>query len=243
MQSKSLLPPLWDVPQIFRQRLGAAVGRQRVMQADGHLLLVLHAPPTPEEDHRVGRFIWRKPDGTWTCNDLGTGANVVGKHLAQYADLIDKFDRQEETAATADEYFAVLEGLAPLQRAARNLHAVLQEARQLVPADRDLINYRDQAYEIERRAELTYNGAKAALDFAVAKQAEQQAASARRMAVSAHRLNLLAAFFFPLATLSALFGVNIRHGLEVVQPPIVFLVFVGLALLVGIALMRFVTRA
>jgi hypothetical protein len=242
MQPKSLLPPLWDVPPAFRQRIGAAVGRQRVMQADGHLLLVLHAPPSPDDDQRVGRFIWRKPDGTWTCNDLGTGANVVGKHLTQYADLIERFDRQEETATTADDYFAVLEGLAPLHRSARNMHAVLQEARQLVPDDRDLINYRDQAYEIERRAELTYNGAKAALDYAVAKQAERQAADARRMAVSAHRLNLLAAFFFPLATLSALFGVNIRHGLEGVQPPIVFVVFVGLALFVGVALMRFIAR-
>jgi len=56
MMEKSILPPGWQVPQEFRTRLGANVGRQRPMLADGHLLLVLHAPPKPEDQVRVGRF-------------------------------------------------------------------------------------------------------------------------------------------------------------------------------------------
>jgi len=41
----SILPTSWDIPQSIRRRLGNRVGRQRSMSADGHLLLVMHAPP------------------------------------------------------------------------------------------------------------------------------------------------------------------------------------------------------
>ena len=71
----------------------------------------------------------------------------------------------------------------------------LQEARKLVPDDRDLINLRDRAYEIERTADLLYNTAKNAMDFTIAVRAEEESRASRRMAVSAHRLNILAAFF------------------------------------------------
>ncbi len=52
----TLLPSDWNVPAVFRQRLGESAGRQRVMAADGHLLLVLHAPPGADEAGRRGRF-------------------------------------------------------------------------------------------------------------------------------------------------------------------------------------------
>jgi hypothetical protein len=45
MVPKSVVPPSWEVPPQFRERLGERVGRQRAMLADGHLLLVLHRPP------------------------------------------------------------------------------------------------------------------------------------------------------------------------------------------------------
>jgi len=64
MIEKSILPPGWQVPQEFRTRLGTSVGCQRPMLADGHLLLVLHAPPKPENQVRVDRFFWRTSDGT-----------------------------------------------------------------------------------------------------------------------------------------------------------------------------------
>ena len=70
MAEKSVLPPLWKVPQEFRNRLGEQAGRQRVMFCDGHLLLVLHRPPKEDEVQRKGRFFWRSPDGTWTSSEL-----------------------------------------------------------------------------------------------------------------------------------------------------------------------------
>jgi hypothetical protein len=237
-----LIPPLWKVPQVFRDRMGEQVGRQRSMVADGHLLLVLHAPPKPNENQRHGRFFWRDADGQWTSKDRGTGLNALSKHLEDYEELIAALDRLEEKATTSGEYFAILEQLAPVQRAATNLHHVLQEAREQCPDIRELINLRDRAYGIERTAELLLAEVKNALDVAVAKRAEEQAASSHHMSVSAHRLNLLAAFFFPIATLMAIFGANLRHGWEDTWPPIPMLIVIGLGLTFGGILTAFVTR-
>ena len=172
MIEKSILPPGWQVPQEFRTRLGASVGCQRPMRADGHLLLVLHAPPKPE-------------------------------------DQIAALDRQEEEARTADAYFGVLEQLTPIHRAVQNLYQVLQEARNMCPDYRDIIDVRDRAYVIERTADLLFSGTKNSLDFIVAKRAEEQVHASHRMAAAAHRLNILAAFFFPIITLTTIFGVDV----------------------------------
>jgi Mg2+ and Co2+ transporter CorA len=40
--------------------------------------------------------------------------------------------------------------------------------------------------------------------------------------VAAHRLNLLVAIFFPIATLSTIFGMNLTHGLESYNKPVAF---------------------
>lgn len=237
-----LIPPLWQVPQIFRDRMGEQVGRQRPMVADGHLLLVLHAPPEPNENVRHGRFFWRDPQGQWTSKERGTGINALNKHLEEYEEVINSLDRLEEQATTSNEYFAILERLSPVHRAATNLHNVLQAARKECPDLRELINLRDRAYQIERTAELLLADVKNALDVAVAKRAEEQAASSHRMSIASHRLNILAAFFFPIATLMAIFGANLRHGWEDVWPPIPMLVVLGLGLALGGILTVFVTQ-
>ncbi len=209
MPHTSILPQAWDIPDELRSRLGATVGHQRPMFADGHLLLVLHAPPKPEDQQRVGRFFWRTPDGKWTSNEFGNGIGALEKHLDEYEACVVGLDRQEHEARSAAAYFEVLEQLTPLHRAARNLDQVLQEARKMCPDFHDLIDLRDRAYNIERRAELLFNGAKNSLDFVVAKRAEDQAIASDQMAVAAHRLNILAAFFFPIVTLTAIVGVDL----------------------------------
>lgn len=239
----SMLPGTWAVPNVFRERLGSGVGRQRHMEAEGHLLLVLHAPPKPEETRREGRFFWRAPDGSWTSDDLGTGPGALMTHLDQYEEVIVRLDRLEEKANTADEHFQVLEQLAPVHRAVRNTYVTLEGARKACPDYRELIDVRDRAYDIQRTAELLYDGTKNALEFAVAKRAEEQAAASHRMALSAHRLNLLAAFFFPIATLSAIFGVNLETGIEKSSPPYLFIGLVLLGLVGGAMLTSFVTQS
>jgi Mg2+ and Co2+ transporter CorA len=238
----TMVPGTWAVPNLFRERLGSGVGRQRYMEAEGHLLLVLHAPPKPDETRREGRFFWRAADGSWTSDDLGTGAAALMTHLDQYEDVINRLDRLEEKATTADEYFQVLEQLAPVFRSARNTYVALDDARKACPQYRELIDVRDRAYDIQRTAELLYDGTRNALEFAVARRAEEQAAASHRMAVSAHRLNLLAAFFFPIATLSAVFGVNLKHGWEEMPPPFYFLGLILAGLLCGGVLTMFITQ-
>lgn len=242
MEVQSVLPHAWDVPKSFRARLGDRAGRQRCMVADGHLLLVLHAAPQVGELSRRGRFFWRHPDGTWRSSEFGGGVAALKRHLGEYSDALANFDQREEQAMTAADYMAVLDGVGPLQRAAAHMHQVLQEARKEVSDDRGLINCRDEAYELERTADLLYQATKNGLDFAIAKRAEEEAASSRKMAIAAHRLNALVAMFFPLATLCALFGVNLRHGLEGVAAPLPFLVLLCVGLGTGVVLAYFIVR-
>lgn len=240
-----LLPPSWDVPQAFRNRLGEKPGRQRAMVADGHLLLILHAPPTADHEVREGRLFWRSPEGKWTPAPLRHGEPPVGELLDEYDRAIDAL---QATLAGADEsrdYFQVLNRLTPMVRAVRNVHRVLQDAREAVPNDRQIILLRDRAYSLARAAELLYDDAKHGLDFEMARREEEQSLAAHRMAVSAHRLNVLVALFFPLATLAGVLGMNLRHGLEGADKsngpwPLIIVLTAGLAS--GALLALFVTR-
>jgi len=152
METPSILPPTWQVPHVFRERLGAKVGRQRAMAADGHLLLVLHAPPKPDENRRTGRFFWLKPDGEWRSTEHGAGLGSLQSHVGEYAERIHQLDQLVDTADSPDDYFRALEQLAPLQRAARNMHDVLKEARKARTEVRELIDIRDESYVVERSA-------------------------------------------------------------------------------------------
>jgi hypothetical protein len=241
MGVRTPLPAGWEVPKVFRERLGDGAGKQRLMQADGQLLLVLHRPPQADEPARVGRYFWRKPDGAWQGMEAGGRSLSLASHLAEMSDAVERLDRAEEAATTARDYFELMNALGPLERTARNLHKVLQGAREAAPGDRELINHRDRAYELERSAELLHVDAKNGLEFAVARQSEEQSAAAHRMAISAHRLNLLAAFFFPLATLAAVLGMNVKHGWEELPPPFSFLTTVAVGLSAGALLALFVS--
>ena len=241
--SKSVLPQQWNVPEVFRARLGENAGRQRAMAADGQLLIILHEVPRPGEPERRGRYFWRDSSGDWKSSSLGAGAQAIKKHLTEYAEAVAELDDHLASAVSADDYFAVLHSAAPLYRAARNMHTALQQAREAASDDRELILLRDQAGEIERGAELLQGDAKNGLDLTIARQAEEQARRGHEMAVSAHRLNLLAALFFPIATLSAIFGMNLDHGLDIAGNPLAFwgvlaVGFVGGLLLAGVIASR-----
>jgi uncharacterized membrane protein len=240
MTTPSLLPEDWELPIIFRRRIGDQVGRQRPMVAEGQLLLVLHAPPHPDQTGRVGRFFWRSLDECWRYSGDGDKSLTIHQHLDEYEHLVDRCEQQEESAQTADEYFKVLEQLPSLLRTIGNLHQALQEARKECPDFREIINLRDRAYALDRTAELLYNSTKIALEVEVARRAEVQARASEDMAWSAHRLNRLVAFFFPIATLTSVFGVSLKHGLEELSAPWAFLTLIGFGLLLGLILTRFI---
>jgi len=238
-----LLPHDWQVPAKFAKRLGDDVGRQRVMDAEGHLLLVLHEPPAVGTAQRVGRLFWRDTEGSWRSKPLGDGVQALKRHVADFGERADVLEKLCLEADSAEAYYQLLRAIVPMHRTVRHLHAVLQEARELAPEDRDLINLRDRAGEIERALELLHGDAQNGLDFTVAHQAEKQSQRTYEMAVAAHRLNLLAATFFPLATLSAIFGAifammhaNEEHGLHNVDTPLLFWVAMGAAIVGGVFL-------
>jgi len=213
MPARCPVPETWKVPEALRSRLRESVGRQRAMFADGHLLLILHAPPRADQPQRAARLFWRAPDGTWQST-TGPGIESLQRHLAEYRQAIEKLDEAEDLADRANEFLRILEEIAPLRRAARHLHDALQQAREMAGNDSDLILCRDRAYALSRQAELVQSDTQSGLDCAVARRAEEQAESSQRMAISSHRLNVLAAIFFPIVTISSIFGMNLSHGLE-----------------------------
>jgi hypothetical protein len=245
MEKASLLPADWGVPAELRDRLGSTAGRQRLLIEDGHLLLVLHAAPGADEIDRRGRFFWRNVDGSWRAAPAIDRVTTLREHLAEYEREIEQLERAEDDATQARDYFELLDRLAPLARATRNLYGVLQQARETVADDRELIVVRDEASDLTRRAELLNEDARNGLEFAIAWQAEQQAEISHQMSVAAHRLNLLVAFFFPIATLMAIFGTNLHHGLELwdqANGPLPLLALIAAGLFCGVILTGFVTR-
>ncbi len=232
------LPMMWQVPDEIKERFGErGAGKQRAMIADGHLLLVLHKAPQRDQPKREAVFFWRKPDGEWESSGKGVGLRSLRKHLAAYASAEEKFDAQYEQARTAEDYFRILEEMPPLHHAAKNLHATMQAAREGIPDDRDIIDLRDWAYDLERSLDLLYTDARNGLDFKIAKKTEEQARLSLRSVQTAHRLNILAAIFFPLTAISSVFGMNLYSGLDYGSVVMFWLVF-----FVGIGL-GFVTRS
>jgi hypothetical protein len=245
MEQASLLPADWSIPAALRDRLGSTAGRQRLLIEDGHLLLVLHAVPGADEIDRRGRFFWRNPDGSWRAAPKIDRITTLREHLAEYEREIEQLERAEDDATQARDYFELLDRLAPLARATRNLYGVLQQARETVADDRELIVVRDEASDLMRRSELLNEDARNGLEFAIAWQAEQQAEISHQMSVAAHRLNLLVAFFFPIATLMAIFGTSLHHGLEPwdqANGPLPLLALIAAGLFCGVILTGFVTR-
>ncbi|MEM9456237.1 MAG: hypothetical protein AAGF11_18795 [Myxococcota bacterium] len=238
-----LLPADWDLPLAIRQRLGHTVGRQRVMHEGGHLLVIVHQVPDPEQDERVGCLAWREPGGRWRSVGGGEGRVALRKTIDDYATALAALDERLERDLPIDEYFEILEHLAPMTRAARHLHATVQAAREACPSDRGLIDLRDRAYSNERRAELMAGDARFALDRALARSSHEHTLASRRGAEAADRLNRLAALFLPLGTAAAVLGMNVQTGLESLPPPWPLAIIMGAGLLVGIVLSHRIHRA
>lgn len=234
-----VIPHNWEVPQIFRGRLGTHAGRQRVMSADGHLLIILHEVPKPDAPERTARLYWRKPDGSWKATGSGaTNIAALRAHVDEFQAAVDKLEARAEKATRASEWFELMHETAPLLRTVRGMAATLQEARELAKDDSALIAVRDSGQDIERAVELIHNHARAGLDFTIAKGAEDNAKSNKHIIESGHRLNLIAATFLPITALGSLFGMQLEHGLEKWEAPYVFWAVAAIAFLLG-----FVVRA
>ncbi|MFZ5442062.1 MAG: CorA family divalent cation transporter [Myxococcota bacterium] len=239
-QPKSLIPSQWAVPAKFRARVGESVGRQRQMLDEGHLLLVLHEVPEPGESERRGRFFWRDKQGAWRSSSHGSGVGGLREHVAEFERAVDGLEERLRSAKAAKDFFAVLQAATPLHRTSRNLTRTLQEAREAVD-DRELINLRDRANEVERGAELCVSEARDGLEFTSAQNAEQQAALSLELARDSHKLNVITAVFLPITALASIFSMTLHSGLEGVGEPWVFWLIVAAGIALGTAMRRNLT--
>jgi hypothetical protein len=210
-----IIPPIWSLPEAIRVRLGQnTYGRQRAIFEEGHLLLVLHRPPGPDDAAREGNLFWRNPAGDWQFSRGGPGPGALKRHVQSYAELESKLTQDYEQAADITALFDLVEALTPLVRAARNMHAALQAAREAVKGDVFLVEVRDLAYEVARNFDLLLEDVRNAIQHRTAREAEKQAALSKQALQASHRLNILAALFFPLTAIASLFGMNLAHGLN-----------------------------
>jgi hypothetical protein len=235
------VPNGWELPPDILERLGKGVGRQRAMEEVDHLLVILHAPPHPGQDQREARVFWRPPDGSWKASK-GKGLKGLTEHIGEYQAAIDVLEALENQAKTAEDFFNILERANPLARSCRNMHAALQQARDLVPEDIELLSARDDAYAAERNSELLVADIRNGFDLYVAKKTEEMTRSSLAMAVAQHRLNSLAAVFLPTTTIAAVLGMNVLHGMENVQPPGPFIGAVLIGLVVGFGINAWMGR-
>ncbi len=229
---KTLIPSQWTVPKQFRERVGERAGRQRQMTFEGHLLLVLHGVPEAGNPERTARLFWRDKTGAWKSAGQGTGVGPLRTHVTEFEEAIDRQENRLRAATTATDYFEVLKAATPLHRTSRNLLRTLQEAREAID-DRELINLRDRAGEIERASELLVAEARDGLDFTSAQQAEAQAKVSLLLARDGHKLNTIAAVFLPITALASIFSMTLRSGLETWFSPWLFWVIVGAGVLLG----------
>lgn len=230
-----IIPPTWSLPEAIRTRLGTSTyGRQRAIVEEGHLLLVLHKPPGPDDDKREGVIFWRSPSGDWQFNRGGPGPGGLKRHVQSYAEIEAKLTADFDQATGLSTLFDLVEALTPLLRSARNMHAAIQTAREAIKGEPALIEARDSAYEVERTLDLLLEDVRNDIQYRTARQAEEQAQFSKAALQASHRLNTLAALFFPLTAITSLFGMNFSHGLSQGSPGMFWLVaFIGVALGLG----------
>ena len=235
MAKKAVIPHNWQVPDTIRARFAEIPGTQRVIEAEGHLLFILHELPSPDDAARNLRLFWRAVDGTWKSDGRKVGMNALESHLTEYAERVQELEQAGGRAQSAYDYYRLQREISPLHRAADNMYATLAGGHELCPEDRGLISCRNQAATIERAAQLLKEDAQYGQGYAMAKQTELQAEAS-------HRLNVLAAVFFPVLTLSSIFGMTLSHGFEQLYEPWLFWLLLTVGISTGLCLRRLILK-
>ena len=234
-----IIPPGWNLPEPIRARLGQKTfGRQRIVFEDGHLLIILHKPPTAEDTTREGVMFWRTPDGNWKWT-RGIGGAPLMAHVQNYADREATLSSAFDQANTAELLYQLQAEVTPVARSARNMHNALQAARDAVKTEKLLIDARDRAYEIERNLELLLEDVRNMIQYRTIKEAEEQSRLSAEALRASHRLNVLAAIFLPLTAITGVFGMNFATGLNQGSAAFFWVIFFA-AMAVGFALKEWV---
>lgn len=236
-----IIPPTWNLPESVRARLGQTTyGRQRAIAEDGHLLLILHRPPGPDDGGREGVLFWRNDSGDWQASRGGQGIGTLKRHVQTFVEIEGQLSERYERAGELSELFDLTESLTPLVRAARNMRQALQAAREAMREDRALLEIRDLGDEVERNLELLIEDVRNAIGHRMARDTEAQARAGHEALQASHRLNVLAAMFFPLTAIASLFGMTLSRGMDE-QIPGLFWAVLAVGLILGFAMKSWVT--
>lgn len=230
---KTKLPEKWNIPESLQSRFGSkGIGKQRAMSADGHLLLILHKLNERNETEAV--IFWRNPKGEWLDSQKGRGIfklrSLIEEYMSKELELSALYDK----SSAPENYFDLLEMLAPLVRVSKNMANTLQQARELEGGP-DIIDLRDLTQELAQDLDVLYEDAKNGLDYTVAKRTEEQAKYSLRTSRSSDKLNVLVAIFLPITALSGIFGMNVRNGLEE-MPSFAFWIMMVISFVVGLGI-------
>lgn len=234
-------PRIWQIPIEIRRRLSGRVGRQRTLTFEDHLLMVLHRVPDRRTPRQAGVYFWRSPAGEWSYSEQGAGFAALEQLVNDYESSIMRLEQSNEAANSTKDWFAILDQVGPIHRASRNLHDALAHAVDVTQQDQqraDLQVLCDQSSEIERSADTLKTDVQNAIQYSIARQSELQAGFSRAQSRAAHRLNILAAIFLPLATVSSVFGMNLTSGVE--HTPFLFWLILSIGLAFGMGIGVFV---
>jgi hypothetical protein len=232
------LPSTWSVPETLQRRVGTGPGKQRLIAEDGHILIVLHALPNADDPtKRDARYFWRDRTGSWRSSHAPADPTIgpLRNHVETFHQTAESFEERIEQADSADDWFGLLHDLAPFARTARNMARVLQELREQLGPDTDVIAVRDRAVDVERAADLVHTWAAQGLEYTIARSNEEQARLSDYISRASHRLNLLAAFTLPLTAFGSLLGMNLESGIERALTPWLFWGAAAFCVLLGLA--------
>ena len=225
----SLIPKQWQVPQIFRDRLGADPGKQRVMSEEGQYLIILHKVPSAvDKGARTAALFWINEVGEWKSTPDSGGISGLIQHLDEYEEATKKLEAELDSPValqSAEHLHEIHDNATPLYRASRHLLAVMEELRGLLPENRKLLILRDTAVNIERSADLLLADTKSSLEFLIVKNSMKQADAAHVATLEANKLNRLAAFFFPVITIASI--LSIKNPEETLKEPSTYGVVIG----------------
>ena len=236
-KSPSLIPKQWQVPQIFRDRLGAEPGQQRIMVEEGQYLIILHQVPTAaDRGNRTAALFWINEQGEWKSTPNSGGIAGLIAHLDEYEERVKTLEQELDASqsASAADLHKIHDESTPLYRASRHLLAVMQELRKLFPENRKILLLRDSAVNIERASELILADTKSSLEYLIAQSSKIQADAAHQATLEANKLNRLAAFFFPVITIISV--LSLKNPGEALKEPSTYIV-ITLGLVLGLFLL------
>lgn len=209
----------WGLPESIKSRIGRGnFGRQRAIHGDGQLLVVLHKPPDGDGGGRDGVIFWRNGRGEWRSSVGETGSGAILRHVQVFADAMNSMAQDAERVRGLAELFDALELLTPLSRTARNLNGALQDGRETCAGDAGFIEAADLAYEVDRGFDLLLQDVRNDIHYQTAREAESHGKTGREALRASHRLNIMAAIFFPITAIAGLLGMNLSHGLDPSRP-------------------------